>query len=112
MLASASIHGFPRFWIAPIGQLPVAMDGMIAAPLQFVADRRFTGAGNAVDEVVLDTRVSFPIRESMLPNGLAFSCRERAGWAAAVQCIVDDYPLLIECSSGLAVRSLSSISQA
>ena len=33
----------------------VAVDGVVAAPLQFVADRGFTGAGNAVDEVVLDT---------------------------------------------------------
>ena len=49
MLVSASIHGFSSLEIAPIGQLLIAVDGVIAAPLQLVADRRFTGAGNAVD---------------------------------------------------------------
>src|SRR3954465_12643727 len=107
--SGAPSNGLAGFWLAPIGQFPVAVDGVVAAPLQLVADRGFTGAGNAVDDVVLGTHVSFPIRQSMLPNDWAFSCRARAGWAAAVQCIVDDYPLLIAGSSGLAVRSLSSI---
>src|SRR5215218_8076258 len=49
LLISAFINGFPRFWIAPIGQLPVAVDGVVAAPLQLIADRGFTGAGDAVD---------------------------------------------------------------
>lgn len=43
----------------PLGQLPIAVDGVVAAPLQLVADRRFTGAGNAVDEVVLNTHFRF-----------------------------------------------------
>ncbi len=47
--SGATSNGLAGFWIAPIGQFPVAVDGVVAAPLQFVADRGFTGAGNAVD---------------------------------------------------------------
>ncbi len=36
-----------RLRIALIGQLTVAMNGVVAASLQFVADRSFTGTGNA-----------------------------------------------------------------
>src|SRR3954466_13122051 len=32
LLISAFINGFPRFWIAPIGQFPVTVDGVVAAP--------------------------------------------------------------------------------
>jgi hypothetical protein len=28
------------------------MNGLVAAPLQFCADRRFAGAGNALDEII------------------------------------------------------------
>jgi hypothetical protein len=49
MLVSVPFHQLPSLEIVPIGQLPVAVDGVIAAPLQLVADRRFPGAGNAVD---------------------------------------------------------------
>jgi len=49
MLVRVTIHGLPGFWIPPIGQLIIAVDGVVAAPLQLVADRGFTGAGNAVD---------------------------------------------------------------
>src|SRR6187431_969288 len=38
MLVSATIYGLAGFGIAPIGQFPVAVDGVVAAPLQFVAD--------------------------------------------------------------------------
>ena len=62
MLSGATINGLAGFWIAPIGQFPVAVDGVVAAPLQFVADRGFTGAGNAVDDVVLDTHVPFRMK--------------------------------------------------
>ena len=46
---SATLHRLPRVEIAPIGQRPIAVDGLVAAPLQFVADRRFTGAGYTLD---------------------------------------------------------------
>lgn len=49
MLSGATMNGLAGCWIAPIGQFPVAVDGVVTAPLQFVADRRFTGTGNAVD---------------------------------------------------------------
>jgi hypothetical protein len=62
MRSGATMNGLAGFWIAPIGQFPVAVDGVVAAPLQFVADRGFTGAGNAVDDVVLDTHVPFRMK--------------------------------------------------
>lgn len=52
----------PRFEITPIGQLPIAVDGMVTAPLQLVAYGRFACAGHAVDEVVLDTHVCFQLK--------------------------------------------------
>jgi hypothetical protein len=42
-------QGLPRMGIAPIRQLPIAVDSVAAAPLQLVADRRLPGAGDAVD---------------------------------------------------------------
>ena len=60
--SGAPRNGLAGVWIAPIGQFAVAVDGVVAAPLQFVADRGFTGAGNAVDDVVLDTHVPFRMR--------------------------------------------------
>jgi hypothetical protein len=42
-------QSLPRLEIAPIGQLPIAVDGVVTAPLQLVTDRRFPSAGNAVD---------------------------------------------------------------
>ncbi|SDD44803.1 hypothetical protein SAMN02799630_03412 [Paenibacillus sp. UNCCL117] len=41
-----------RFRVALISQLTIAMNSMVAAPLQFVADRSFAGAGNAINQVI------------------------------------------------------------
>ena len=60
--SGAPRNGRAGFWLAPIGQVPVAVDGVVAAPLQFVADCGFTGAGNAVDDVVLATHVPFRMK--------------------------------------------------
>jgi len=49
MLVGEAIQGLTGFWIALIGQVPVAMDGVVATPSQLVADRGFAGAGNAFD---------------------------------------------------------------
>jgi hypothetical protein len=51
-LVSEAIRRFTRIRIALIGQFPVTMNGLIAAPLQFSADRSLTGAGNAFDQIV------------------------------------------------------------
>jgi hypothetical protein len=48
MLAGAIIQGLAGFWIAKIGQLPITVDAVVTTPLQFIADRGFTGAGNAL----------------------------------------------------------------
>src|SRR5258707_9956173 len=38
------------------------MNGLVAAPLQFCADRRFAGAGNAFDQIVSDAHQTGPSR--------------------------------------------------
>jgi hypothetical protein len=48
-------EAFPRFTsfgIASISQFAVTMNGMVAAPLQFIARRSFAGAGNAFNQIV------------------------------------------------------------
>jgi hypothetical protein len=46
------IPRFPRFRIAYVSEFAVTMNGMVAAPLQFVADRSLAGAGKTFDQVV------------------------------------------------------------
>ena len=46
------VHRFTSFRVALIGQFVVTVNGMIAAPLQFFADRSFAGAGNAFNQIV------------------------------------------------------------
>jgi hypothetical protein len=50
-----------RVRIALIRQCTVTINGLVAAPLQFGADRRFTGAGNAVNQIIS------PAHGSLLP---------------------------------------------
>jgi hypothetical protein len=38
------------------------MNGLVAAPLQFCADRRFAGAGNAFNQIVFDAHFSLSQR--------------------------------------------------
>src|SRR5579862_6135858 len=38
------------------------MNGLVAAPLQFCADRRFAGAGNAFNQIVSDAHQTGPSR--------------------------------------------------
>ncbi len=49
MLVGETIQGLTGFGIALVGQVHVAMDGVVAAPSQLVSDRGFAGAGNAFD---------------------------------------------------------------
>ncbi len=47
------IPRFPRFRIAYVSEFAVTMNGMVAAPLQSVADRSLAGAGKTFDQVFL-----------------------------------------------------------
>jgi len=47
-----AIRRFTSFRIALISQFAVTMNGMVAAPLQFIADRSFAGAGNAFNQII------------------------------------------------------------
>ena len=52
VLVSEVIRRFTSFRIALIGQFPIAMNGLVATPLQFIADRCFAGAGEAFDQII------------------------------------------------------------
>ena len=52
VLVCEAFHRFTSFGIASISQFAVTMNGMVAAPLQFIADRSFAGAGNAFNQIV------------------------------------------------------------
>lgn len=52
---------FPRLWIAPIFQLPITIDDMVTAPLQFFSHRGFAGARHAVDQIISNTHSAFNI---------------------------------------------------
>jgi len=54
MLVRKAIERFTGFRIALIRQYAVAMNGVVAAPPQLVADRRLAGAGNPFDQIVPD----------------------------------------------------------
>src|SRR5579859_7448428 len=46
------IRWLTSFGIALIRQFTVTMNSLVAAPLQFCADRRFASAGNAFNQIV------------------------------------------------------------
>jgi hypothetical protein len=48
------IHRFTSFRIAFISQFTVTINGMVAAPLQFFADRSFAGAGNPFNQIIFN----------------------------------------------------------
>jgi len=52
VLMCEAIRRFTSFRIALISQFAVTMNGMVATPLQFIADRRFAGAGNAFNQII------------------------------------------------------------
>ena len=54
VLVRAAIRWFTSIRIALIGQFIVTIDSMVTAPLQFFANRRFAGAGNAFDQIISD----------------------------------------------------------
>src|SRR6478735_3127615 len=52
VLVAATLDRLPSFRVALVGQLAVAMDGVVAAPLQLLANGGLAGAGEAFDQVV------------------------------------------------------------
>jgi hypothetical protein len=52
VLVCEAIRRFTSFRIASISQFAVTMNGMVAAPLQFIADLSFARAGNAFNQIV------------------------------------------------------------
>src|SRR5688500_11115521 len=52
VLVSEALHRFTGFRIAPVRQLPVAVNGVVTAPLQLVANGSLAGAGEALDQVI------------------------------------------------------------
>ncbi len=46
------IYRFPCLWIAPIFQLPVTVDDVITALLQFFSHRGFARAGDTLDKII------------------------------------------------------------
>jgi hypothetical protein len=60
-----------RFRIASIRQFPVTMNGLVAAPVQFCADRRFAGAGNAFDQIISDAIQKPPYSLARCASGLS-----------------------------------------
>jgi len=55
VLLCEALPRFTSFRIAPISQFAVTMNGMVAAPLQFIAARSFAGAGNAFNQIISNT---------------------------------------------------------
>jgi hypothetical protein len=54
VLVSEAFHRFTSFRIATISQLAVAMNGVVASSLQFIANRSLAGAGKAFDQIIPD----------------------------------------------------------
>lgn len=52
VLMCEAIRRFTSYRITLISQFAVAMNGMVAAPLQFIADRSFAGAGKALNQII------------------------------------------------------------
>ena len=46
------IYWFPCLWIAPIFQLPVTVEDVITAPLQFFSHRGFARARDALNKII------------------------------------------------------------
>jgi len=52
VLVAEAFHRLTSFRIAPVSQLAVAMNGVVAAALQLITNRSLAGAGKALDEIV------------------------------------------------------------
>ena len=52
VLVSAALRRFTSFRVALVSHLAVAMNGVVAAPLQFIADGSLAGAGKAFDQII------------------------------------------------------------
>jgi len=52
VLVCEAFRRFTGFGIASISQFAVTMNGMVAAPLQFIAHRSFAGAGKAFNQII------------------------------------------------------------
>lgn len=71
------------FWIALIGEFPVAVDCLVAAPLQLVTDGGLAGAGNAFDQIVSDAHfVLAPLLRSEFMLFVSKSAIQAGAWCA------------------------------
>jgi hypothetical protein len=52
VLVSGALRRFTCFRITLVSQLAVAMNGVVAAPLQFIANGSLAGAGKAFDQII------------------------------------------------------------
>lgn len=52
-----AIRRFTGFQIASISQFAVTMNGMVATPPQFIADRSLAGAGNAFNQIISNAQL-------------------------------------------------------
>lgn len=52
VLMRGGVRRFTGFRIALISEFPVAINGMIATPPQFFADRSLASAGNAFNQII------------------------------------------------------------
>jgi len=52
VLVSDAFHRFASLRIAPIRELAVAMDGVVPAALQLIANGSLAGAGKAFDQII------------------------------------------------------------
>jgi len=71
VLVTAAHHRFTSFRIALISQLPVAMNGVVAAPLQFIANGSLAGAGKAFDQIVPPAHALKPTNHESRMRSLA-----------------------------------------
>ena len=75
VLVCEAFHRFTGVRIAPVGQLAVAMNGVIAAALQLIANGRLSGARKAFDQVIPPADV--PEDSHRMPVIGRISCRDR-----------------------------------
>jgi hypothetical protein len=76
-LADGPVQRFAGLRIAVIGELPVAVDDVVATPLQFFGHRGLAGAGDAFDQVVSNAHCT-PFRDT--PLGLKAQQRDALSW--------------------------------
>jgi len=72
--AGNAIYRCPSFRVALISQITVAVNGMVAAPLQFFTDRSFARTGNAFNQVISHAHC-WMITNSVKRDAVSHGCR-------------------------------------